>query len=105
MSPLEPAAALTRPTPGLASIPRVGAGFRLQWEPAQACFVLLYPEGMVRLNQSAGEILRRCDGQRDTAAIVADLEAAFCATGLEADVIAFIAMAGAQHWLAWDALP
>jgi pyrroloquinoline quinone biosynthesis protein D len=25
--------------------------FRLQWEPAQNAHVLLYPEGMVRLNQ------------------------------------------------------
>ena len=49
--------------------PRIGRGFRLQWEPAQDCHVLLYPEGMVKLNQSAGEILKRCDGQRDVAAI------------------------------------
>ena len=40
-----------------ASIPRIGHGFRLQWEPAQESHVLLYPEGMVKLNQSAGEIL------------------------------------------------
>ena len=39
--------------------------FRLQWEPAQDAHVLLYPEGMVKLNQSAGEILLRCDGTRD----------------------------------------
>ncbi|HQE41111.1 MAG TPA: pyrroloquinoline quinone biosynthesis peptide chaperone PqqD, partial [Zoogloea sp.] len=35
--------------------------FRFQWEPAQQAHVLLYPEGMVKLNQSAGEILKRCD--------------------------------------------
>jgi pyrroloquinoline quinone biosynthesis protein D len=46
------------------SKPRVGPGFRLQWEPAQECHVLLYPEGMVRLNGSAGEIMKRCDGER-----------------------------------------
>ena len=86
----------------LASVPRVGAGFRLQFEPAQDCQVLLYPEGMVKLNGSAGEIMKRCDGQRDVAAIVSDLEAAFSAQGLEADVIAFIEMAGKQRWLAWS---
>jgi pyrroloquinoline quinone biosynthesis protein D len=84
-----------------ASVPRIGAGFRLQWEPAQDCHVLLYPEGMVKLNGSAGEILKRCDGQRSVAAIVAELEAAFSATGLEADVLAFVQMAGKQRWLAW----
>ncbi len=87
------------PTPG--TVPRIGAGFRLQWEPAQDCHVLLYPEGMVKLNGSAGEILKRCDGQRDVAAIVAELEAAFSTTGLEPDVLAFLKMAGQQRWLAW----
>ena len=88
--------------PSLDSRPRVGAGFRLQWEPAQSCHVLLYPEGMVRLNASAGEIMNRCDGQRSVAAIVADLEQAFAAQGLERDVLAFVAMAGEQRWLAWE---
>ena len=91
-----------RASQSLATVPRVGPGFRLQWEPAQSCFVLLYPEGMVRLNQSAGEIMKRCDGRRDTAAIVADLEAAFSTAGLEGDVLAFIGVAGAQRWLVWD---
>jgi pyrroloquinoline quinone biosynthesis protein D len=89
-------------TPSLSSQPRVGAGFRLQWEPAQDCHVLLYPEGMVKLNGSAGEIMKRCDGQRNVAAIVADLEQAFAAQGLEGDVLAFVAMAGEQRWLAWE---
>ena len=87
---------------GIETRPRVGPGFRLQWEPAQNCHVLLYPEGMVRLNGSAGEILKRCDGTRDLAAIVADLEQAFSATGLAPDVQAFVEMAAKQRWLAWD---
>jgi pyrroloquinoline quinone biosynthesis protein D len=63
--------------------------------------VLLYPEGMVKLNQSAGEILKRCDGSA-RAAIVADLEAAFNASGLAADVEAFLEMADAQNWIDWN---
>jgi len=81
--------------------PRVAAGFRLQWEPAQSCHVLLYPEGMVKLNQSAGEIMKRCDGERSVGDIVADLEKTFCANGLEPDVLAFVEMAAKQRWLAW----
>ena len=87
------------------TVPRIGHGFRLQWEPAQSCHVLLYPEGMVKLNQSAGEILKRCDGARSAAEIVADLETAFGATGLERDVLAFIDIACEQRWLAWDQTP
>jgi pyrroloquinoline quinone biosynthesis protein D len=82
--------------------PRVGPGFRLQWEPVQDCHVLLYPEGMVKLNGSAGEIMKRCDGERTVAAIVDDLEQAFSAKGLEPDVLAFVEMAAKQRWLTWD---
>jgi pyrroloquinoline quinone biosynthesis protein D len=82
--------------------PRIGAGFRLQWEPVQNCHVLLYPEGMVKLNQSGGEILKRCDGARDIAAIVSDIETAFNAQGLRGDVVAFIEIAAKQRWLQWD---
>ena len=82
--------------------PRIGAGFRLQWEPAQDCHVLLYPEGMVKLNQSAGEILKRCDGQRTLDDVVRDLETAFNAQGLAKDVLAFVEIAARQRWLQWD---
>ena len=84
------------------TVPRIGPGFRLQWEPAQDCHVLLYPEGMVKLNQSAGEILKRCDGSRTAGEIVSDLEAAFSAQGLEPDVFAFMELAAKQRWLAWE---
>ena len=88
--------------PTLASQPRVGAGFRLQWEPVQDAHVLLYPEGMVKLNGSAGEIMKRCDGQRSVAAIVEDLEQAFQVQGLQGDVLAFVELAAHKRWLAWD---
>ena len=76
--------------------------FRFQWEPAQQAHVLLYPEGMVKLNQSAGEILKRCDGARTVPQIVADLEAAFNASGLAPEVEAFLEMADAQNWITWN---
>ena len=82
-----------------ATTPRVSKRFRLQWEEAQQAWVLLYPEGMVKLNQSAGEILKRCDGERSVTEIVADLEAAFNASGLAADVEAFLKMADEQNWI------
>lgn len=81
------------------TMPRVARGFRLQWEAAQDCHVLLYPEGMVKLNRSAGEILTRCTGTASVAEIVADLETAFGATGLQADVEAFLDMARQQRWV------
>ena len=85
-----------------ATQPRVASGFRLQWEPAQNCHVLLYPEGMVKLNGSAGEIMKRCDGVRSVAAIATDIEQAHALNGLQADVLAFVELAGKQRWLAWE---
>lgn len=79
--------------------PAVARGFRLQWEPAQKAHVLLYPEGMVKLNGSAGEILKRCDGALTLAEIVSDLESTFATSGLEKDVQAFMAMAIEKRWV------
>ncbi|NRT56781.1 pyrroloquinoline quinone biosynthesis peptide chaperone PqqD [Sphaerotilus uruguayifluvii] len=84
---------------GMEAVPRIGRGFRLQWEEAQGCHVLLYPEGMVRLNRSAGEILARCDGAATVAGIVTALETAFDAQNLSGDVARFLAMAREQRWV------
>ena len=86
-----------------AARPRIHRLFRFQWEPAQQAHVLPYPEGMVKLNQSAGEILKRCDGSRSVPEIVADLETAFNASGLAGDVDAFLTMAEGQNWIVWSA--
>jgi pyrroloquinoline quinone biosynthesis protein D len=79
--------------------PVVGRGFRLQWEPAQEAHVLLYPEGMVKLNSSAGAIMSRCDGVRTIADIVADIERTYGVSGLAPEVTAFVAMARTNRWL------
>lgn len=83
------------------SRPRVGRGFRLQWEPVQQAHVLLYPEGMVKLNPSAGQILMRCNGETPLSDIVADLEKTFETTSLDKDVIAFLEMAHEHNWVEW----
>ncbi len=82
--------------------PRIGRGFRLQWEEAQNSHVLLYPEGMIKLNGSAGAILSRCNGERTITDIVADLEQAYAGHGLDADVRAFVVMAVENQWLEID---
>lgn len=79
--------------------PRLARLFRLQWEPAQDAYVLLYPEGMVKLNRSAAEILKRCDGASTVPAIVAQLETAFSVSGLADDVQGFMADAQQRGWL------
>ncbi len=73
--------------------------FRFQWEEAQQCYVLLYPEGMIRLNQSAGEILKRCDGKRTFTDIVQDLKLQFPEADLDSDVREFLEVARERGWI------
>ncbi|AXS83305.1 pyrroloquinoline quinone biosynthesis peptide chaperone PqqD [Marinobacter sp. Arc7-DN-1] len=81
-------------------VPRFRRGFRFQWEPAQESYVLLYPEGMVKLNGSAGAILNEVDGQRSVADIVATLEQQFPDAGpLGKDVSDFLQDAQQHHWI------
>jgi len=81
-------------------MPRLNRRFRMQWEEAQQAHVLLYPEGMVRLNQSAGEILKRCDGATTVDDIVAQLERQFNTTGLRDDVLGMLSHALEKDWIA-----
>ena len=52
-------------TPALASSaqPRLTRGVRLQTDSKTGNSVLLFPEGVVELNETAQEILNRCDGR------------------------------------------
>ena len=38
---------------------KLSAQYRFQWEEAQNCYVLLYPEGLIKLGQSSAEILKQ----------------------------------------------
>lgn len=84
---------------GLAHQPRVASHFRLQWEEVQKSWVLLYPEGMVKLNGSAGEIMSRLDGVKTVQSLVAELETAFDTSDLTPDVLDFLAIAKQQGWV------
>ena len=84
---------------GLDDVMELGRQFRLQWEQVQQAYVLLYPEGMVKLSQSAGEILKRIDGKLSVAAVVKNLEQAFPGTDLRQDVVNFMEVAYERGWI------
>lgn len=77
----------------------IAPGHRMQWEEAQHSWVILYPEGMVQLNESAAEILRRCDGVTPLSAVIAELEAAYGGSDVAADVLELVQAALEQGWL------
>lgn len=73
---------------------------RFQWEEAQQSYVILFPEGMVKLHGGAGEVLKRLDGKATVGDIVADLKAAFPdADDIESDIIGMFELAVSKAWL------
>ena len=81
-------------------IPTWRQGYRFQYEPAQKGHVLLYPEGMIKLNDSAGEILQQIDGQHSVAQIISELCGRFPnVPGIDEDILAFMEVASAQFWI------
>ena len=78
---------------------KIKPGFRLQWEEAQDCHVLLYPEGMVKLNGAAGEIMSLVDGSRNEQDIVELLQQKFPDADLAQDVKEFFTSARQAGWI------
>jgi len=80
-------------------IPALKNGYRFQWEPAQNSHVLLYPEGMKVLSESASEIVQLCDGERTVEQIIDALEQKFPGVDLRQDVIDFITGSAGEGWM------
>ena len=80
-------------------VPEVAPSFRVQWEEVQDCYVVLYPEGMVKLSGSAGEIMKRVDGEHSIDTIIKEIEKTFSESNLENDVIQFLEAAYGNGWI------
>jgi pyrroloquinoline quinone biosynthesis protein D len=66
--------------------PRLLTGTRLVYEEARGEHVLLVPEGVLRLNTTAAEVLQLCDGERSLDEIVSALSARYDNADLRDDV-------------------
>jgi len=84
---------------GLDDVPEISRHFRLQFEQAQSAWVLLYPEGMVKLSASAGEIMKRIDGGIGVERLIHDLETTFPGADLRQDVLEFLNAAHQRGWI------
>ena len=65
---------------------KIAAHHRFQWEKAQDCYVILFPEGMVKLNGSAGEVLNLVNGESTVKLIIDILVKKFPMAPIETDV-------------------
>jgi pyrroloquinoline quinone biosynthesis protein D len=82
--------------------PRLVTGARLRYDEVREEHLLLIPEGAVRLNPTAAEVLALCDGERSLDDIVGALSARYEGTDLRDDVVELVD-AMAQKGLVVDA--
>jgi len=81
------------------SIPIIAPLFRFQWEEAQKCYVVLYPEGMVKLSPSAGEIMKLVNAEDNISKIIKTLSDQFDGADVGEDVVAFFIEAESNGWI------
>jgi len=89
---------VTVPAGSWSSRPQLLPGVRLGVDPVGTGHVLLYPEGVVLLNETAAAVVAQCDGARDVAGIVTALERDYddVASKDVLDVVRWLK----DHWLA-----
>lgn len=62
------------------SRPALVAGARLQWDAKRHVTVMLHPEGVVELNESAAEVVKLCDGERTVQGVIQSLSLSYDGT-------------------------
>jgi len=80
--------------------PQMDPKYLLRWEKSQDAYVLLYPEGVIKLNASAAEILKRCTGEFNVDNITVELKALFVdSTEIEKSIYKFLEVSHAKGWI------
>jgi pyrroloquinoline quinone biosynthesis protein D len=82
--------------------PRLATGARLSYDDVREEHVLLIPEGAVRLNPTAAQVLELCDGERSLDDIAAALSERYDGADVRDDVVELVD-AMAQKGLLVDA--
>jgi pyrroloquinoline quinone biosynthesis protein D len=82
--------------------PRLVTGARLRYDDVREEHQLLIPEGVVRLNPTAAEVLGLCDGERSLDDIVGELSSRYDGADVREDVREMVD-AMAQRGLVVDA--
>ena len=79
---------------------KIAAHHRFQWEKAPDCYVILFPEGMVKLNGSAGEVLNLVNGETTVESITEALSKKFTdVPNIAKDIEGMIELALDKAWI------
>lgn len=76
--------------------------FMFRWEHSQHAHVLLYPEGIVKLNKTGGDILNYCDGHTNVAEVIEKLGALYevaDANVIHNGVLRFLEVSRGKGWI------
>jgi pyrroloquinoline quinone biosynthesis protein D len=72
--------------------------YLFRWEEPQQAHVLLYPEGVVKVNETGAAILILCDGINTVAEVVSELNDKYT-TDVADSVYKFLEVAHAKGWI------
>ena len=70
--------------------PRLVTGARLRYDEVREEHLLLIPEGVVKLNPTAAEVLGLCDGERSIDDIAGELSGRYGGADVRADVVELV---------------
>jgi len=74
--------------------------YLFRWEEPQQAYILLYPEGLIKLNATAGEILGTiAAGPRAVNEIIAQFTAAYQDADVAKDVMEFLETSYDKGWI------
>lgn len=79
--------------------PEISPLYLFRWEEAEQAYLLLYPEGIIKLNDSAGNILKLCTGENTFEEVIAALKAVYGPQATENDVYNFMETAIGKGWI------
>lgn len=72
--------------------------YLFRWEEPQQAYVMLYPEGVVKLNETGAAILQLCDGINSVAEIISELNEKYT-TDVTDSIYKFLEVAHAKGWI------
>ena len=81
------------------NVVELNPNFHFRWEEPQRAHVLLYPEGIVKLNETAAAILEACTGGQTIATGAAELAVRYGGIDLRHEALKFLEVAHAKGWI------
>lgn len=102
---VEPGAPGADSKPTFLDRPHLRPGYRLRSESTESVYYLVHGGGTIWLNDTAAEIMKRCNGYSTVGAIVRELQALFVGASpaeIETSVRDFIQDACIKGWISLD---